>query len=1048
MKLIEQSIRYPVSTAVGVILVVLFGFISLFRLPIQLTPNVEDPEITVQTFWPGASPQEIEREIVLEQEDQLKSLEGLIKMESQSSSSQGTILLTFQVGIDINAALVQVGNRLEQVPDYPDDANKPVIRTVDPTSNATAWFVLKRAADNPYEGEMYALFDYVEDFIKPEFERVPGIAASGVYGGRRQEMQVIVDPARLVARGVTIGELRAAIDNENRNFSGGDFDEGKRRYVVRTIGEYQSTEDIANIVVASRDGVPVYLRDVARVELDYRKVAVYVFNQGETVIAINAVKEPGANVLDAMNGLKQTMARLNVERLASLGLELEQAYDETTYIDGAIGLVVQSLIIGGFLAIVTLLLYLRSASSTLVITVAIPISIVGSFIAMNAFGRTLNVISLAGMAFAVGMVVDNSIVVLENIYRHRQMGKSRFDSALQGTREVWGAVLASTATTIAVFLPVVFMKEEVGQLFGDIALAISFAVALSLIVSITVIPSLSAKVLGSNKALNLESGYKRLWGLADVAKGFTKWVGDVVYRLLGSIVLRLGVVLAFTIGAIGISVLLMPDREYLPTGNQNFAFGRLLPPPGYNLGEMVEMHDVITEKLRPLWQHEAGSPEAKALPGGGIDQYFFVALNGFAFAGISSEDPSRVKELIPEYQEATKDIPGTISFISQNSIFERGLGDSGGVDIEITGPDLEHLIAIGNQVFGEVMEKLPGAQAIPVPSLDLGNPEVQVVTDRLRAAEVGLTNRELGYAVSVLVDGAKASEYKLDGQEIDIQLMAEESYAHRTHLLEQMPIATPSGGLVTIGSVAQVSSVNGPVQINHSERERTITIQVKPDDTIPLERAMETIQREILDPMRDSGQLAPPYKVSLTGAASKLVETIETIRWDLILALALTYLLLSALFESFLYPFVIMFSVPLAGMGGFIGLALVNAIVGQKLDVLTMMGFIILIGTVVNNAILIVHQSLNHMREGMAEREAIRESVTNRMRPIFMSVSTSVLAMTPLVAFPGAGSELYRGLGSVIIGGLVVSTVFTLVLVPSLFSLMLDLRNAVVRRFA
>ena len=261
-----------------------------------------------------------------------------------------------------------------------------------------------------------------------------------------------------------------------------------------------------------------------------------------------------------------------------------------------------------------------------------------------------------------------------------------------------------------------------------------------------------------------------------------------------------------------------------------------------------------------------------------------------------------------------------------------------------------------------------------------------------------------------------------------------------------MPIATPAGGLVTIGSVAQVVSVNGPVQINHSERERTITIQVKPDDSIPLEQAMDTIQSEILDPMRESGQLAPPYKVSLTGAASKLVETLEAIRWDLILALVLTYLLLSALFESFLYPLVIMFSVPLAGMGGFIGLALVNAVVGQKLDVLTMMGFIILVGTVVNNAILIVHQSLNHMREGMDDREAIRRAVTNRMRPIFMSVSTSVLAMTPLVAFPGAGSEPYRGLGSVVIGGLIVSTIFTLVLVPSLFSLMLDLRNAIGRR--
>jgi HAE1 family hydrophobic/amphiphilic exporter-1 len=1032
MKLIEQSIRFPVSTAVGVILLVLFGTISLFRLPVQLTPNVEEAEITVITVWPGASPQEVEREIVLEQEDQLKSLQGLVKMESQSSSSSSTIVLKFEVGTNIDSALVAVGNRLEQVPEYPADAEKPLIRTVDPDSNAAAWFVLKTAEENPFTGDLWTLFDFVDDVIKPDFERVPGIAASGVFGGREREVRVTLDPAALVAHGVTIAELRAAIDNENRNYSGGDFDEGKRRYVVRTIGEYRSMEEIENIVVATRNNVPIYLRDVAAVTLDFRKPTIQVFNRGDSVIAINATKEPGANVLDAMAGLKETQRRLNEGRLKTMGLELEIAYDETVYIESAISLVKQSLLVGGLLAIITLLLYLRSASSTLIIAIAIPISVVGSFIGMNAFGRTLNVISLAGMAFAVGMVVDNSIVVLENIYRHRQMGKSRFDAALEGTKEVWGAVLASTATTIAVFLPVVFIQEEVGQLFGDIAMAISFAVALSLVVSITVIPSLAAKIIGSNKSAKTKPKND---GSKTFAQRSTEAVGNLVYRITGSTATRLALVLGFTVAAIGISYLLIPDREYLPQGNQNFAFGRLLPPPGYSLNEMVAMESEISKELSPLW-----ASDDAALAGGGIDQYFFVALNGFAFAGVSANDPARVQEITPEFQRATANLPGTIAFMTQASIFERGLGDGGSVDIEITGPELEQLIAIGNQIFGEVMQKLRGAQAIPIPSLDLGNPEVQVTTDRLRAASVGLSNRELGYAVSVLVDGAKASEYQHEGREIDIRLVAESDGQH-THLLEQLPIATPRGGLVTIGSVAKVESVNGPVQINHSERERTITIQVQPEASVALESAMQIIENDILQPMRANGQLTAPYNVRLSGAASKLVETLTTIRWDLALALVITFLLLSALFESFLYPLVIMFGVPLAGMGGFIGLAIINALYGQKLDVLTMMGFIILIGTVVNNAILIVHQSLNHIREGMPHREAIREAVTNRMRPIFMSVSTSVLGMAPLVLFPGAGSELYRGLGSVVIGGLIVSTLFTLILVPALFSLMLDLRG-------
>jgi HAE1 family hydrophobic/amphiphilic exporter-1 len=426
-----------------------------------------------------------------------------------------------------------------------------------------------------------------------------------------------------------------------------------------------------------------------------------------------------------------------------------------------------------------------------------------------------------------------------------------------------------------------------------------------------------------------------------------------------------------------------------------------------------------------------------------------VALTDRAFMGVSANDPMRIRELIPEFFAATAGIPGNIFFIDQASIFQRGILEGRNIDVEITGPELEELIARGGMVFGQVMEKLPGAQAIPRPSLDLGNPELQIKTHRRRAAELGLSNRELGYAVSALVDGAKASEYLHDGKEIDIRLMAEEGYDHSTHLLEQMPIATPDGSLVTLGSVADVSLVSGPVQVNHRERQRVITILVTPREEMALETGMKIIDEEIVQPMREAGMFSGGYHVQLSGTADKLVRTFRTVRWDLLLALVITYLLLAALFESFLYPVVIMFSVPLAALGGFLGLALMNLFVFKALDVLTMMGFIILIRTVVNNAILIVHQSLNHMRnESMAPRESIRESVQNRMRPIFMSVTTSVFGMMPLALFPGAGSELYRGLAAVVIGGLLVSTLFTLFLVPALFSLTLDARDAVLARIS
>ena len=1038
MKIIEGAVRLPVTTAVCVILVVLFGAIALTRIPVQLTPDVEEPEITVSTVWPGASPQEIEREIVDEQEDQLKSLEGLVEMESSSSDSRGEVVLRFSTGTDIDTALLRVNNRLEQVPEYPPDADKPVIRSVDQNANAVGWFILRSdtSAANRYTGDISHLFDFADDQIKPEFERVEGVAAANIYGGREREMQVIVDPAELAARSITLNQLAAAIDAENRNYSAGDFDEGKRRYIVRTVGEYRSPQDIEDIVITVRDGIPVRVGDVARANLGYRKPRAQVFQMGEQVLAMNAIREPGANVLDVMEDLKAAVARLNQGPLADMGLEMFQVSDQTEYIESAIGLVQQSLVIGGVLAIVVLLLFLRSAMSTLVIAVAIPISVVGTFLLMNFFGRTLNVISLAGMAFAVGMVVDNSIVVLENIYRHLERGKSKVQAAVDGAREVWGAVLASTLTTIAVFVPVVFIQDEVGQLFGDIAIAVSCAVALSLIIAITVIPSLSAKVLR-------ESTARRNVADQDRAGGFAHGVSSAVHSITGSWWKRGAVIVGMTAASIGLAVGLMPETEYLPLGNQNFLFGFLLPPPGYNLEEVAQMQGAFEERLSRLWEADPDDPATVDLPGGGVRSFFFVALPDRAFMGVRARDELRVRELIPEFRQANEALPGTIFVLNQSSIFTRGIGEGRNIDVDVVGPDLTRLIGLGGQIFGRVMQELPGAQARPIPSLDLGNPEVRVVTHRQRAAELGISNRELGFAVNALIDGALASEYRYQGREIDLVLMGDDEALMRTHLLEQMPIAAPNGELVSLGSVASVELVDGPVQINHKERQRAITIQVTPDEQMPLEKAMQIIQQDILAPLREQGQLGGPYDVQLSGTADKLSTTASALKWNFLLALVITYLLMAALFENFVYPFVIMFSVPLAALGGILGLAVMNLFTFQALDVLTMLGFIILVGTVVNNAILIVHQSLNHMRiDGMEHREAIRESVRNRIRPIFMSVTTSVMGMLPLVLFPGAGSELYRGLGSVVVGGLVLSTVFTLILVPAVFSVMLDIRVA------
>ncbi len=1046
MNLVEGSIRYPVRVAVGAILLLLFGSLALLRIPVQLTPTVDEPEVTVSTVWPGASPQEIEREIVDEQEEQLQGLEGLLRMESTSSDSFGSITLTFRTGTEVDSALLKVSNRLQQVPSYPADADKPVVQSGDANANAMAWFVLLPTEDGGNGGEIPSELTFFDNFVKPEIERVPGVGTVNVFGGREREMQVIADPAALSARGITIVDLMTAIDRENRNYSAGDFDEGIRRYVVRTVGEYSTPEEIGDVVVALKNDVPVYVRDVARVEASFSKRDAEIFYFGRPTLAFNAVRAPGANLLEVMSEIKETLVRINRELLADRGLYIALVYDSTEYIESAIDLVQQSLMLGGALAIVVLLLFLRSRSSTFVVAAAIPISVVGTFLMMAAFGRTLNVISLAGMAFAVGMVVDNSIVVLENTYRHRQRGKDRFRAALDGAREVWGAVLASTLTTIAVFLPILFVREEAGQLFRDIALAISCAVGLSLLVAMTVIPSLSGKILGGAIREPDPSGFRGLWGGVELAGRFTEWVTDTVYRITGSTARRVAVVAGFTVGAIGLSYVLMPKAEYLPTGNQNFVFGIIQPPPGQNLQENIAMSDYYVRGLSHLWTRPP--EETVNEPGGGIADYWFGAVPNMVFMGISARDPVRVRELLPEFERVNAELPGAFAYVFQSSIFQRSFGSGRSIDIELTGPELEDLIARGRQVLDGVMRELPAAQALPVPSLDLSNPEVHVRTHRRKAAELGLSNRQLGMMVNALVDGAKASDYQLEGHEVDLKVIAEEEWDYRTHLIEQLPIAAPSGEIVTLGTVADIEVSTGPTSIAHRERQRAVTIQVTPPEEIPLQTAMETIEEKVLEPMRQSGELAGLYRARLSGTADKLTQTADALKWNFILAIVITYLLMAALFESFLYPLVILFSVPLAALGGFLGLGAVNLFSYQALDVLTMLGFIILVGTVVNNAILIVHQSLNHMRgESMAPREAIRESVRTRIRPIFMSVLTSVCGMLPLVLFPGAGSELYRGLGSVVVGGLLVSTLFTLLLVPALLSLALDARAALAERF-
>ncbi|MHC4454131.1 MAG: efflux RND transporter permease subunit [Planctomycetota bacterium] len=1043
MKIIEYSTNNPVKVAVGAIFILLFGLLSLFRIPVQLVPDVERPQITVETRWTGASPEEVEQEIIHEQEEMLKSVENLKKLTSKSFNGRGEILLEFVVGVNKSTALLDVANKLDQVREYPENVDEPVINTVNTGDRPIAWFTLRTLPGNDID--VKDLRDFAEDHIESRLERVPGVANSNIYGGAEREMQVIIDPHALASCELTILDVRRVLISTNVNISGGDLDEGKNRFTVRTLGQFKSVEEIENLPIAKRDDIPVYVRDVAEVKLGFKKLQAFVRQKNEASIAVNAQREVGANVLLVMAGLKEACRELNDNLLRDRGLQLEQVYDETEYIKSSIGLVRQNVVVGGILAVIVLLIFLRSWRSTFVIGLAIPISAVGTFLMVTLLGRSLNVISLAGIAFAVGMVVDSAIVVLENIYRHWQSGEDPFPAAYKGTSEVWGAVLASTLTTIGVFIPVILVEQEVGQLFRDIALAISFAVGLSLIVAITVIPTAAARVLSRRKkdeTTGTEVTLQSKSRMVSFGGNITEKIVGVVDYLTNTLTKRIVTIVVLVLISIFLTWWMIPEMEYLPEGNRNMIIGIMLPPPGYSLEEQRSIGLVLEKELRPYWLAKAGTKEAEMLDGPPIKHGFYVSRGRSIFMGILSAEPERVAELIPVLRRVCGKIPGMITIVQQASLFERGLSGGRTIDIELSGPDLNRLIFYGAQVFGQVRQMFPpGTQARPIPSLELGSPELQIRPRLEHATELGLTSADIGYITDALVDGAYAGDYWHQGDKIDLVVFGQSKYIERTQDLENIFIFTPSGDYVPLSTVADIQLGVGPEEIDHIERDRSIVIQVIPPREMPLERALDTIDTQIIAPMTKKGLLGGLYKANLAGTADKLQEARKALQLNFLLAIVISYLLMAALFESFLYPIVIMFSVPLAAVGGFVGLATLNLFTLQVMDVLTMLGFVILIGTVINNAILIVHQTLNNMRESnMESRQALIESVRTRIRPIFMSVATTVFAMLPLVIFPGSGSELYRGLGSVVLGGLIISTVFTLLLIPAVFSLVMDIK--------
>jgi len=1008
VQLTQASLKNRVAVAVAVLLIAIFGYISLTKLPIQLAPNVERPAIGISTNWRGAAPQEIESEILEPQEKVFQGLPGLTQMASSANSGSGSITLEFVSDMDMQRALVEVINRLNQVPAYPVDATEPTVNLGAKRfgGNPIAWFSFTPLANNTKDIATYQ--DFIADNVVPKIEQINGVTAVNAFGGRPYELRITFDPFKAATLGLDLTSF-ANLNGAFRNVSAGTKDVGKRKYTIRYEGKY-NPDDLADMILQWRDGKPIYLRDVAEIKLQMMDVMGSITQSGSAALVMNVIPESGVNVLDVMTKLKATIAELKDGLLKDNGLNIAQLYDETIYTKSSISMVQNNLLLGMFLAIAVLWFFLKRAIPALIVALAIPICLLASFIAMEILGRSLNIISLAGLAFATGMVLDAAIVVLENIVRQREKGLKATAASLIGTTQVWAALLASTATTVAIFLPIIFLKDESGQLFADLAVTISVSIIVSLLVAVTVLPAAASKWI---KEDNFDDVHYHWW----------QSVANFISKITNTRSKQISWILALTLIPTVVAYSIIPPADYLPSGKRNQSFGFLLPQPGLSVKSAQEdLVNVIKERMQP---YVDGTKQPK------VKNYFLGLFGQGAFLGVRAENTDEVDELLKIVNsQILQNLPDTFGFARRASIF-RGIGGARQINVDLQGGDYEKLLDVGKAAFGKISQLIPKAQIRPSPSLEYGQPELQLKPNDRALAQAGWTRADLSGIVRSLGNGNFVGEYFNGTRRYNVILrndkwLTPEEFAN-------VPLYTASGEILALGDLATIKRTAGPSQIQRLERLRTLTLQVTLPDDVALEQGMNILQQELTPMLKE--MMPENSLINYRGTAESLTIALKSLTQSFLLAIVILYLLISAMFQSFKDSLLVIATIPMATVGGVVAIRIMDLAVGQQMDLLTMIGFIILLGLVVNNAILLVDRARMAVKDGMAIADAVKNAVLLRIRPILMSTMTSIFGMLPLLLIPGSGTELYRGLAGVIVGGMLLSTVFTLILLPSLLKL-------------
>ncbi|WP_226581361.1 efflux RND transporter permease subunit [Halobacillus litoralis] len=1014
MKLVNVSVKRPVGVIMVVAAILALGFVSLRSLTIDLYPEIDLPIAVVSTSYEGAAPQEVEKLVSRPVESSVSSIEGLEVLQSQSQAGASLVLMQFNTGVDLDSTLLQVRENVDQVTGLlPEGASDPSVLRFDPQQLPIMTVGL--SGDTPEELQQIA-----ENRLVPFLERQAGVASVSVEGGKVSEVQVLVDRAQMAQYGLNSQTVIQALNAANQSASAGAIEKGQKDLQIRVDGEFESIDDVKETVIQSQSGARVTLDQIAEVKETLTNSSTISKVNGSSSVVLSILKKTDANTVETADTVREALDEKKGDLPEGVGTSI--VLDTSEFIKISINSVVLNIILGGIFSVLVLLLFLKSIRATLVIGLSIPIAIISTFTLMYFTGETLNVLTMGGLALGIGMMVDSSIVILENIVSYRQQGYSMVESAKQGASELAPAVVASATTTLVVFLPIIFVEGIASELFTPLALTIMFALIASLAVSVTLIPMLSSKLL--TKSLKEEG--RRYW-----FDRFLDRVNDGYRSMLRWVLKFRKTTMAVTAALIAGSIALIPliGTEFIPPSDQGQVEVRVNMPAGTSLDETEALTEQIDEKIESF--DDIIKVSYLSIGGGGMGSIGNGSSDMATYTIQLVEPDNRdrtTQAVMKEIDRALADIPGAEIEVSE---LDAGLGTGAPLQVQLNGDDYEVLDELAGQV-AYLMNDIEGVENA-TSSTDEGRPEMQIEVNQSKIAQYGLTEQQVIGQVQLGFNGQIATRYRNGTDEVDVRFILPEEERQTISDLEGMSIQTPSGALVPLATIAELNQVQGPVSLLRQNQQPQVNVEAEISD-IDLGTATEKVRAEL-----ERLNFPDAYSYSIGGQAQDMQEAFGDLSLALLFSIFLVYAVMAIQFENFLFPFIIMFSLPATIIGITGGLF----ITGLPFSLPAFVGIIMLAGIVVNNAIVLVDY-INILRRKSYDRyEAIIEAGPSRLRPILMTTLTTVLGMVPLAIGIGRGAEAQQPLAVTIIFGLTISSFFTLLLIPVVYTYFDDLSNKV-----